>query len=242
MPHIKAVLFDLDDTLWPIVPVIVRAETILFDWLVVNVPGVARQFSVENLRARRMALMKAEPRYAIDLRALRHAVLVEAFIQCGENPARVDDAMAIFNQARNAVTPFDDVHPALTRLRGRVTLGSVSNGVADLNAIGMAHYFDASIAAYQFGSAKPDPAIFHAACDALKVAPAEAVYVGDDPVLDVEGAQNAGLRAVWMKRPELQPQRAMPDHIRPDGVCSSLYELDRWLSERIMSAFTLPHY
>lgn len=239
MTHIKAVLFDLDDTLWPIVPVIVRAESILFEWLAAHVPKVAQQFTIEGLRKRRMALLAENPRYAIDLRALRHAGLCEVFSICGEDTAKVDHAMEVFSKARNSVTPFEDVHSTLARLHGRFALGSVSNGAADLAAIGMAHYFQTSIAAHSFGSAKPDPAIFHAACDALGVAPAEAVYIGDDPVLDVEGAQQAGLLAVWMNRSALQPRRILPDHIEPDAVCTTLYELDEWLTGRIMSANNL---
>lgn len=234
MTQIKAVLFDLDDTLWPIVPVIVRAESILFDWLTVHAPKVAQQVTIEELRKRRRVLLEENPHYAIDLRALRHAALCEAFTGCGEDLAKVDCAMAIFSEARNAVTPFDDVLPTLARLQERFALGSVSNGVADLDAIGLAHYFQTSIAAHSFGTSKPDPAIFHAACTALHVAPAEAVYVGDDPALDVEGAQQAGLRAVWMNRSALEPRRIMPDHIEPDAVCTTLYELDEWLTGRIM--------
>lgn len=236
MTHIKAVLFDLDDTLWPIVPVIVRAESILFDWLTAHAPRVAQQFTIEGLRKRRLALLAKNPRYAINLRELRHAALCEVFASCGEDPGKVDHAMQVFSEARNSVTPFEDVHPTLARLHGRVALGSVSNGVADLDAIGMAHYFQTSIAAHSFGSAKPDPAIFHAACEALGVAPAEAVYIGDDPVLDVEGAQQAGMLAVWMNRSALQPRRILPDHIEPDAVCTTLYELDEWLTGRIMSS------
>ena len=232
MPPIKAVLFDLDDTLWPIVPVILRAERLLFDWLREHAPAVAASYSIEEMRARRVALMKAEPRYAINLAALRHAVLSEVFVACGENAASVDTAMDIFNTARNQVEPYPDVHPVLASLRQKVALGSVSNGVADLGTIGMDHYFDVSIAAHQFGSAKPDPAIFRHACEALRVEPAEAVYVGDDPLLDVEGAQKAGLRGVWLRRQDL-PLRTMPGHVAPDAVCASLHDLEVWLQAQI---------
>ena len=68
--------------------------------------------------------------------------------------------------------------------------------------------------------------IFHTACEALGVAPAEAVYVGDDLTLDVDGAQKAGMRGVWMNRFE----RNLPEHIRPDAVCTTLHELDHWLT------------
>ena len=228
-PMIKAVLFDLDDTLWPIVPVIIRAEMVLYEWLQTHAPSVAQQCSIDSLRARRGELIAANPHFKVDLWSLRHAALTEAFVGVGEDVAKVDHAMTAFSEARNAVTPYDDVVPALQRLTGRVAIGSISNGSADLAAIGLAQHFSVSLAAHELGSAKPDPAIFLAACEALQVRPIEAVYVGDDPLLDVEGAQKAGLRAVWINRFE----RILPAHIRPDATCATLYELEQWLSWRI---------
>lgn len=222
---IKAVLFDLDDTLWPVAPVIANAESVLYDWLKIQLPGVTRQFSPEQLQALRAELLPTDPQYQFNLWALRHATLTQACHLTGENKVLVDQAMDIFSAARNAVTPFDDVLPGLTRLRRRFALGSISNGFADLQAIGIAHHFQTSLAAHQFGSAKPDPAIFHAACAALSVAPCEAIYVGDDPVLDIQAAQNAGLQAVWMNRFD----RVLPAHIVADTNCTTLHELDAWL-------------
>ncbi|HZW14087.1 MAG TPA: HAD family hydrolase [Noviherbaspirillum sp.] len=230
MSVIKAVLFDLDDTLWPIVPVIERAENVLYEWLKHHAPAVACQVTIEGMRQRRQELMATDPVYQLDLKALRHAVLVEAFRENGGDVAMAEKAVDVFSRARNEVTPFDDVLPTLTSLRDRVVLGSISNGVADLHVIGIAHFFSASVAAHRFGRAKPDAAIFHAACEALDVAPHEAVYVGDDPLLDVQGAQNAGLQAVWINRPELGPARPLPDNIRPHAICTTLFELEHWLA------------
>lgn len=236
MHTIKAVLFDLDDTLWPIVPVIKRAENVLYDWLIIHAPAVARMVTIESMRERRQQLMATDPVYQIDLQALRHAVLTEAFTQTGQDVAMVDKAMEVFSRARNEVTPFADVLPTLAALQERVALGTVSNGMADLHTIGLAPYFRASIAAYHFGCAKPDTSIFLAACDALAVAPTEAVYVGDDPLLDVEGAKNAGLHSIWMNRLELDPARMLPAHVRPDAICTTLYEVNKWVDERIAKA------
>jgi putative hydrolase of the HAD superfamily len=233
MHAIKAVLFDLDDTLWPIAPVIKRAEATLFDWLTQHAPGVVRHFTIESLRERRKQLLVEKPDFHLDLRALRHAGLTEAFTHAQEDLAKVDLAMAIFSEARNTVTLFDDVIPALDALKGRVALGSVSNGVADLQTIGLARYFATSIAAFSFGVAKPHASIFHAASDALGVKPAECVYVGDDPLLDVEGAHKAGLHAVWLNRAGLSP-RALPDHVTPDAICTTLFEFNEWLTKRII--------
>ncbi|HAT30401.1 MAG TPA: hydrolase [Janthinobacterium sp.] len=227
----KALLFDLDDTLWPIGPVIARAELTLHAWLAAHAPSVARQFSIDSLRQQRLALLEAQPHLRADLGALRRAGLHAAFATAGEDGAKVEAAMALFFAERNAVTPYEDVLPGLLRLRERILLGSISNGNADLEVIGMARHFTVSLAAAEFGSAKPDAAIFHAACAALGVAPEEAVYVGDDLLLDVAGAQNAGLRAVWLRR------AGQPDHlaagVAPDAICATFDELLAWLEPQL---------
>ncbi|WEF31630.1 HAD family hydrolase [Pseudoduganella chitinolytica] len=227
----RAILFDLDDTLWPIGPVIAEAEATLHAWLAKHAPKVAQAFSIEELRARRMALLAAEPDYHLDLAKLRRAALQAAFEHVGEDLVHVDGAMQHFLAARNAVKPYDDVLPGLLHLADRVTLGAVTNGNADLEVIGIAHHFKVALAAGRFGKAKPDPAIFLAACEALGVAPGETVYVGDDLRLDVEGAQKAGLRAVWMNRTGSTAH--LEAGIVPDVICSSLEELIAWLEQQL---------
>ena len=226
-PWPKAVLFDLDDTLWPIAPVILEAEKILFAWLTRHAPRVVERFTIASLRQARLELLARRPEFEIDLSALRQAGLVAAFEQVGEDPAKVELAMTEFFAARNAVTPYDDVVPGLLRLKSRVLVGSVTNGVADLQTIGLAHHFRASISAREYGRAKPDPGIFLAGCAALGVAPHEALYVGDDLLLDVQGAQRAGLRAAWMNR--TGKVNDLAHKVRPDVEVSSLLELIGWL-------------
>lgn len=226
-PWPKAVLFDLDDTLWPIAPVILEAEKILFAWLAEHAPRVAERFTIATLRQARLELLARRPEFAVDLHALRHAGLVAAFEQVGEDPGKVALAMTEFFAARNAVTPFDDVVPGLLWLQQRVLVGSVTNGVADLQTIGLAHHFRASLSAREYGRAKPDPGIFLAGCAALGVAPHEALYVGDDLLLDVQGAQQAGLRAAWMNRSGKVNDLA--HEVRPDVEVHSLAQLTGWL-------------
>ena len=225
---IKAVLFDLDDTLWPLDAVIKGAERALYDWLSIHAPKVTQRFTHEGLRALRAELLPTDPRYAYDLWSLRHATLLRACEECGEDSARMLEAMAVFSAARNAVTPFDDVTSGLTRLGQDYLLGSISNGFADLQSIGLAQHFRISFAAHEFGAAKPDASIFLAACDALRVAPHEALYVGDDPLLDVDGAQKAGLHAGWMNR----FNHPFPEHIEATACFRSLHEIDTWLQEK----------
>lgn len=228
----KAILFDLDDTLWPIGPVIVQAEIALHDWLAANAPKVAQQYSIDALRQQRFDLLAQQPHLKADLGALRRAGLHCAFEATGEDCAKVEAAMRHFLVARNAVNLYDDVLPGLSWLKDKVLLGSISNGNADLEVIGLAHHFKVSLAAGRFGCAKPDRAIFHAACAALEVAPHEAVYVGDDLLLDVAAAQAAGLRAVWLKRSGNTAQREAA--IEPDAICTTFDQLIGWIEQQMM--------
>ena len=74
-PWPKAVLFDLDDTLWPIAPVIIEAEKILYAWLAEHAPRVAQQYTIETLRQARLELLASRPEFQLDLGALRRAGL-----------------------------------------------------------------------------------------------------------------------------------------------------------------------
>ncbi|WP_338767763.1 HAD family hydrolase [Massilia sp. METH4] len=231
IPRPKAILFDLDDTLWPIGPVIEEAELAMHAWLSEHAPKVAQAFTIEELRERRMALLAEKPEHHLDLIKLRRAGLEAAFAHVGEDLARLDGAIAQFSAARNTVKLYHDVLPGLHRLAEKVTLGTISNGNADLEVIGLAHHFKVSLAASRFGKAKPDPSIFLAACEALGVAPHETVYVGDDLRLDVEGAQKAGLRAVWMNRAGSTAH--VEAGIVPDAICTDLTELIAWLEQQL---------
>ena len=223
----KAILFDLDDTLWPIAPVIVQAEDKLFAWLRRHAPRVAERFSIDSLRQARLALLARQPELHLDLAKLRRAGLHAAFAETGEDVAKVELAMVAFSAARNEVTPYDDVLPGLARMQDSLLVGSISNGNADLQAIGLSHHFKVSVAAHELGVAKPDAAIFLEACRRLDVAPGDAVYVGDDVLLDVQGAQRAGMRAVWMNR--TGSSRHLEHEVVPDAIVRDFGELLDWL-------------
>ena len=89
-----------------------------------------------------------------------------------------------------------------------------------------------SVDAASMGCAKPDPRIFARACELAGVRAHQVLHVGDDPHLDVRGAQAAGLQAVWLRRPSLAHRHATdacgPDY--PLAPCEDLRTLDAWLS------------
>jgi putative hydrolase of the HAD superfamily len=68
------------------------------------------------------------------------------------------------------------------------------------------------------GLAKPDPRMFHLALEQLRVAPSQAVYVGDHPVIDVQGASEAGLTAIWLRRSMPWPPGWSPPQYQVDAL------------------------
>lgn len=227
MPPVQALLFDLDDTLWPIGPVIAAAELGWHAWLAERAPAVTERYTVEQLRALRMALLERQPELVADLYQLRRMALAAVFAETGADAALIDGAMAHFHTLRNTVTVFDDVPAALATLQRMLRLGVITNGNADLEVIGLHHHFEVALASHRFGRAKPDPAIFLATCEAMGVAPEQAVYVGDDLRLDVQGAQAVGMRAVWMNRHGSTAH--LDAGIVPDAICSNFDELLAWV-------------
>ena len=100
---------------------------------------------------------------------------------------------------------YPDVVPALRSLRQRgLRLGLVSNHAWRLPelvaALGLGEYFDLVLTSARAGYRKPRPEIFRQALDALGADPRTTLYVGDDPVCDVQGAAAAGLRPLWLNR------------------------------------------
>ena len=225
MTEIKAIVFDLDDTLWPLRPLIAAAEQTLYAWLIERVPSIAQAETVESLRERRMALVPRDPRFSYDLWALRHAALSEILNKYDADLALADAGMQVFAHARNQVSLFDEVKEGLAALHTNLPLATISNGFANLNAIGLSHYFQFSLAAHEVGCAKPDPRIFQQALDRLRLAPEQVLYVGDDLRLDVEGAQAIGMRAAWMNRYRIDLKQTAHAHVVPDLIVHDLHQL-----------------
>src|ERR1700730_3784661 len=198
--NVRAVAFDLDNTLWDIAPVIERAEARLHEWLHEHCPRIPENVSLADMRAAREALAREEPHNAHDFTYLRVTALARHARECGYEEEVAHRAFEVFFAARNELDLFADVRPALERLRTQYLLATFSNGNADLARVGLAEFFALSLNARQIGVGKPHPLCFERIAEELRVAPNEIVYVGDDPALDVEAARAAGLRTAWVHR------------------------------------------
>lgn len=220
--RVRAISLDLDDTLWPIWPTIERAERALLQWLGAHAPMTAALFaSPSALREIRDHMAANRPDLRHDLSAVRRESIRLALYRAGEAPLLADEAFEVFFAERQRVQLYDDALPALERLLARYPMVALSNGNADVNRVGLGRFFRAAISAREFGVGKPDARIFVAAAGAVEVQPWQVLHVGDDATLDVLGALNAGMQAVWVNRAD----HLWPHEQRPHLEVAHLLEL-----------------
>src|SRR4029453_18339146 len=144
---IRALCFDLDNTLWDVWPVIRRAEQAMYDFLAQRYPRVVAALTVEQMRAAREQTAAEYPQMRHDFTFLRMQTLRDHARDFGYAASMAEEAFDAFIQARNEVVLYDDVLPALAQLRASFRLFTASNGNADLAKLGLAHFFERSVAA-----------------------------------------------------------------------------------------------
>lgn len=226
--RIRAITLDLDDTLWPVWPTIARAEAALAGWLAAHAPATAALFGdAQALRALRVRMNELRPDLRHDLSALRRESIRMALSDAGDDPQLAEPAFDFFFAERQRVDLFDDALVTLDFLAARYPVVAVSNGNADVQRIGIGRYFAASLSATTLGVAKPDVRIFHAAAQAAGVEPGAVLHVGDDALLDAQGALGAGMQAAWLnKAGAAWPHDGAPPH----ATVASLSALCRLLA------------
>lgn len=219
---IKCIAFDLDNTLWECDPLIIRAEQKFYDWLTEYYPKITNKYSNDHLIAHRIAFMKAHPEQHHNLTDLRKDWMRQLASEFSMDTEFVEPGFYEFWRHRNQVSFYDGVLEVLEKLAKNYSLGVISNGNADVHHIGIGHYFDFVTSSEDAGVAKPHEDIFHHAVSLSAHDINETVYVGDDPVRDVVGAQNIGMKAIWYN-PKQQP---WPGGQNPAAVIKHHHELE----------------
>lgn len=227
--QVTVIAFDLDDTLWPCMPTIHRAESTLYGWLKEHYPRITEYHNPTQMVEFRREFSAQEPRYAIDMTAMRREFLQHLGDIHDYDGAQLSrHGFEVFFAARQQVEFYDDVLPCLQRLQQKFRLGSISNGNASIEHVGLAHLIEHSVSAADLMVAKPDRMIFQHLAERFQVSPGEIVYVGDHPEYDVAGSIAAGFHAVWINRENI----VWPDHLpRPNHQVTDLRQLEALLND-----------
>jgi putative hydrolase of the HAD superfamily len=200
--NIKAVLFDLDDTLIDHDSAVAGA---LSAFRALHLPGMP----IASLQtAWETAASLHFPRFVNgqisfpDQRRLRIRDVLGI-------PALTDaEADVLFDAYLGAYeplcAPFADVLPCLAALPG-LAMGIISNGETGqqwrkLRRSGLLSHFGTVLISEETGLRKPDRRAFELAARNLKVTPSECAFVGDNPDADYRGSEEAGMFPILIDR------------------------------------------
>ena len=122
---------------------------------------------------------------------------------------------------------YPGVEHIIRQLHPKYQLAIISDGqtayaVPELNAVGLAGYFDPIIISGDIGYRKPDERLFTAALTTMKMQPSEVLYVGNDMYRDVYGAQRLGMKTVFFKSNQGTQEK---EGVKPDYIIYSFTEL-----------------
>ena len=221
---IKAITFDVDGTLWDFDVVMRRSLHQALLELERLDADAAAMLDVDKMIAIRDRVQRQLKGIVTDLAAIR----LEGFKESLKEVGRPNDELAdrlnevYFEHRWRRAALFDDVLPALGRLREKYILGALSNGNSSLKRLGLEEMFQFALFSQDHGGVeKPAPRLFEIALDKAGCSAEELLHVGDSLETDVAGAANAGVRSVWLNR---NGHRAEPD-IPPHLEISSLRSL-----------------
>ena len=228
---IRAVTFDLDDTLWDVEPAIARAERDLRAWLHANCPDTAARFDREALFRIRGEIVAQKPYLRHDVSELRVQVLKAALLRTAHGPAEAERlaraGFEVFLASRHAIEYYEHAVQVLETLHRRYVIGALTNGNADVRRLDIGPLFHFAIQAGEVGSSKPEPLMFEEAMRRARLAPREIVHVGDHLENDVAGAKQLGWFTVWVNRTGCPRPR---DAAAADGEVACLSELPAVIS------------
>ncbi|GAA0227866.1 HAD family hydrolase [Haladaptatus pallidirubidus] len=213
--RVTAVGFDLDDTL--AVTDQSRATLLSDAAEAVSAPALSRDDYL-NAHSQHLATETREP-------------IFEDLLPEGSEISSETLTEAYRNAILDALTPLTGVPGLLDTLREQYRVGLLTNGpvVAQrgkITQLGWEPYFDTTIVTGELDAGKPDSRAFGALCTELETPPEEAVYVGDDPEMDVLGANDAGMMTIQVLYPDgPEPEPAADAYIDRDELVLRLPDL-----------------
>lgn len=253
--QLKAVLFDMDDTLidwsgfdsnWAMLER--RHLRGVYDFLAEQGHTLKVEFDV-FCEAHAARAMQAWDEARSTLRAPHIGTVLQQTLthfgfEANGSITQADILEAYRWDCVPGVDVFPDVPEALQYFTQRgVTLGIITNSSQpivlrdrELAGYGLLEYFPQQshrITAADVGYLKPHPRIFEHALDVVAAKPEEVVYIGDNPSADIAGAQQAGMKAVL--RVNAHQSRLASTMVTPDGRIKALTELydllDEWYGD-----------
>lgn len=189
----QAVVFDLDDTLFPECAYVYSGFHAVADWVEEH-RGILAADTYRELSALYTSGIRGN---TFNRWAGMHGI---------DDDELVASMVAAYHDHMPQIAPFAQAVTLLHALRGQCCTGLVSDGLLavqqrKLHALGIGELFDVTIFSDAWGRSawKPNPWPYHQAMAAMQASPELSVYVGDNPVKDFLGARRAGMNSIRLR-------------------------------------------
>lgn len=226
---VRALSFDLDDTLYANSAVISAAELAMQHRLWQLKPDLTHNEPAYWWQQRKL-LASVEPDIRHDvsrwrLLAVEQGLKAQGLSAC-EAAEVAELALSAFLQERTRISIEPRIISLLTVLASRFPLVALTNGNADIQRMGLAGCFQFALRAGPDGRMKPFPDLFEKAAQQLQLPTQAILHIGDHVRSDVLGALNAGCQAAWFNPAAGQPpQTQKPPLVLPQLELRDLSEL-----------------
>jgi len=195
MATLRAVLFDLDDTLTDRSRSIERLAGRFLDRFGVDLAGGELHEVIRVIHGGDRGGYAAREELGAHLQSSlrwRQAPGAERLVDFWR------DNFPRCNVERNGVTStLQTLHQKGLKL-GVISNGFTASQNTKLDAMGIRPLFSVVLISQEVGISKPDPRIFQMGLEKLGVLASEAIFVGDNPVVDVAGSRKVGIRSIWL--------------------------------------------
>ena len=230
--RIKAVTFDLDDTLWPLREVIIHAHKESNNWIIDKFPNMSKVLFTEQEQKMWQKLIAKDNSLRHRLSELRMKVIETLLTENGvsdeDAKATSKDAFDIFLKLRHDITYFEGTLEVLKSLKEKYTLGVLTNGNASIETLKIGHLFDFYLNAEMVNDSKPGAKMFEEALKITQLSPEEVCHVGDHPDNDVEAAVKLGMKAIWLNL--LDADWPEEKQLKPNEIVS-WYDLEKGIAD-----------
>lgn len=212
---IKAVVFDLDDTLFPEIDYVKSGFRAVAEFLL-------KEISVDCYDEL-IRLFEEDQKDVFD-----------RFITNNDLDIETKKLIDIYRNHKPIIMFYDDVMPCINELKskgiktGIITDGRPEGQRAKLEAFDCYNIFDKIIITDELGGIeyrKPHPLAFEEMAESLNVNYGEMIYVGDNPSKDFGISKVHPVKTVWIRRKDSRIHRDAKITCRPDIIVKDLFEI-----------------
>jgi len=212
LAQIKVISFDADGTLWDFLKVMRHSLKYVLKALHEIDQESASMLDIDKM-------IRIRNKVANDLKGIiinLEEVRLRAFRETLQVIKRPNDELAkylneVYLKHRfEDIELYEDVLPTLSTLKKKYSLGILSNGNSYPELCGLDEMFQFTVFSQDYGMEKPDPLIFEVALKEANCTKQQIIHIGDSLESDIAGANNAGIRCVWINREQKENTTNLP--------------------------------